>query len=76
MKFANLLVSSIHIAEIFIKYSNLITEVSLVNKFGEDGESTQEVIANKPFLFFIEDEATRQLLFTGRVMDPTLPGLN
>ncbi|XP_073959794.1 uncharacterized protein [Choristoneura fumiferana] len=49
------------------------TEVSLVNKFGEDDEPPQEVIANKPFLFFIEDEATRQLLFTGRVSDPLAP---
>lgn len=48
------------------------TEISLVNKFGEDEETNQEVIANKPFLFFIEDEATRQLLFTGRVSDPSL----
>lgn len=47
------------------------TEVSLVNKFGEDNESYQEVIANKPFMFYIEDEITRQLLFTGRVTDPS-----
>ncbi|XP_061704206.1 uncharacterized protein LOC133515652 [Cydia pomonella] len=47
-----------------------VTEVSLVNKFGEDEYSAGEVIANRPFLFFIEDEATRQLLFTGRVSDP------
>uniref|UniRef100_A0A2A4K0E7 Serpin domain-containing protein n=1 Tax=Heliothis virescens TaxID=7102 RepID=A0A2A4K0E7_HELVI len=48
------------------------TEISLVNKFGEDTEAYAEVIANKPFLFFIQDEATRQLLFTGRVADPSL----
>ncbi|CAG9793495.1 unnamed protein product [Diatraea saccharalis] len=48
------------------------TEISLVNKFGEDDESRVEVFANKPFLFFIQDEATRQLLFTGRVSDPSV----
>ncbi|XP_075984933.1 uncharacterized protein LOC142982357 [Anticarsia gemmatalis] len=48
------------------------TEISLVNKFGEDVDSQVEVVANRPFLFFIQDEATRQLLFTGRVTDPTL----
>ncbi|KAH9644025.1 hypothetical protein HF086_004286 [Spodoptera exigua] len=47
-----------------------ITEISLVNKFGEDIEATAEVVADKPFLFFIQDEATRQLLFTGRVSQP------
>ncbi|KAG7309163.1 hypothetical protein JYU34_005084 [Plutella xylostella] len=47
------------------------TEISLVNKFGTDNDGMQEVIANKPFLFFIEDEATRQLLFSGRFADPT-----
>ncbi|CAH0731945.1 unnamed protein product, partial [Brenthis ino] len=49
------------------------TEVALENKFGEDGMPNAEVIANKPFLFFIQDEQTRQLLFTGRVSDPSLP---
>ncbi|KAJ8709120.1 hypothetical protein PYW07_008946 [Mythimna separata] len=48
------------------------TEIALVNKFGEDTEANAEVVANKPFLFFIQDEATRQLLFTGRVADPSL----
>lgn len=48
------------------------TEIALVNKFGEDVEANAEVVANKPFLFFIQDEATRQLLFTGRVADPSL----
>lgn len=43
-----------------------------MNKFGEDTEANAEVVANKPFLFFIQDEATRQLLFTGRVADPSL----
>ncbi|XP_059058744.1 uncharacterized protein LOC131852124 [Achroia grisella] len=48
------------------------TEISLVNKFGEDDDVTEEVLANKPFLFFIQDEGTRQLLFTGRVTDPLI----
>ncbi|XP_046972380.1 uncharacterized protein LOC124539101 [Vanessa cardui] len=48
------------------------TEISLENKFGEQMMPNAEVIANKPFLFFIQDEMTRQLLFTGRVSDPTL----
>ncbi|KAM3956464.1 serine protease inhibitor 2-like [Aphomia sociella] len=48
------------------------TEISLVNKFGEDDDVSEEVLANKPFLFFIQDEATRQLLFTGRVTDPLI----
>ncbi|KAL4717300.1 hypothetical protein ACJJTC_017187 [Scirpophaga incertulas] len=48
------------------------TEISLVNKFGEDDDAAAEVVANKPFFFFIQDETTRQLLFTGRVADPAL----
>lgn len=48
------------------------TEISLVNKFGEDDDVSEEVLANKPFLFFIQDEVTRQLLFTGRVTDPLI----
>ncbi|XP_049884514.1 uncharacterized protein LOC126379741 [Pectinophora gossypiella] len=63
--------SGIEVNEIgSIAYS--ATEISLVNKFGEDAESNRELIANKPFLFFIQDEATRQLLFTGRVSNPAL----
>lgn len=48
------------------------TEIALENKFGEQVMPVAEVVANKPFLFFIQDELTRQLLFTGRVSDPTL----
>lgn len=54
-----------------ITFSYSLTEIALVNKFGEDDESAVEVIANKPFFFFIQDEMTRQLLFTGRVADPS-----
>lgn len=46
------------------------SEVSLVNKFGDD-----EFVmfnANHPFLFAIEDETTGAILFTGKVVDPTL----
>ncbi|XP_055683678.1 serine protease inhibitor 2-like [Lutzomyia longipalpis] len=45
------------------------SEVSLVNKFGDD-----EFVmfnANHPFLFTIEDETTGAILFTGKVVDPT-----
>ncbi|XP_065089594.1 serine protease inhibitor 2-like [Ochlerotatus camptorhynchus] len=45
------------------------TEIQLVNKFGGDG--TQIFNANRPFLFFIEDEDFGTLLFIGRVEDPT-----
>lgn len=48
------------------------TEISLVNKFGEETVSNYEVNANRPFLFYIQDEPSRQLLFTGRVSDPAL----
>ncbi|XP_047537845.1 uncharacterized protein LOC125071568 [Vanessa atalanta] len=48
------------------------TEIALENKFGEQMMPNAEVIANRPFLFFIQDEMTRQLLFTGRVSDPSL----
>lgn len=42
------------------------TVASLVNKFGGD----IEFVADHPFLFFIEDETTGTLLFTGKVMQP------
>lgn len=45
------------------------TEVSIVNRFG--GETTREFIANRPFIFIIEDETTGTLLFAGKVTDPT-----
>ncbi|XP_052744245.1 probable RNA-directed DNA polymerase from transposon BS [Bicyclus anynana] len=48
------------------------TEIALENKFGEASMPNAEVVANRPFLFFIQDEATRQLLFTGRVSDPSV----
>ncbi|KAI5641911.1 serpin (serine protease inhibitor) domain-containing protein [Phthorimaea operculella] len=41
----------------------------LEDKFGED----TWVVVDKPFFFFIQDETTRQLLFTGRVVEPPLP---
>jgi serine protease inhibitor len=43
------------------------TEIELVNKFG--GEP-KEFVANRPFLFFIEDDTTGAKLFTGRVNNP------
>lgn len=45
------------------------TEIQLVNKFGGDG--TQIFNANRPFVFFIEDETTGSLLVVGKVEDPT-----
>ncbi|XP_055627219.1 serine protease inhibitor 2 [Toxorhynchites rutilus septentrionalis] len=45
------------------------TEIQLVNKFGGDG--TQIFNANRPFMFFIEDEKLGTLLFAGKVEDPT-----
>lgn len=45
------------------------TQVSLVNKFGGD----YEFIANRPFLFLIEDETTGTLIFSGKVTNPTQP---
>ena len=45
------------------------TEVSLVNKFGDDG--VREFIVNQPFIFVIEDETTQQMMFSGKVQDPT-----
>lgn len=44
------------------------TEVTLVNKFGENGP--REFIANRPFMFFIQDETTGTLMFAGKVTDP------
>lgn len=46
------------------------TEVSLVNKFGDDG--IRDFVANRPFLFVIEDERNSAILFSGKVMDPTI----
>ncbi|XP_053686747.1 serine protease inhibitor 2-like [Sabethes cyaneus] len=45
------------------------TEAQLVNKYG--GDETQIFNANRPFLFFIEDEQFGTLLFVGKVQMPT-----
>lgn len=42
------------------------TQISLTNKFG--GES--EFVADRPFLFLIEDESTGTLVFSGKVVKP------
>lgn len=42
------------------------TQVSLTNKFGGD----IEFIADRPFLFMIEDETTGTLIFSGKVTHP------
>lgn len=46
------------------------TEVVLVNKFG--GDTRRDFIANRPFVFIIEDETTGTLLFAGKVTNPDL----
>lgn len=54
-----------------MNYSRFSSAVTLVNKFGIDEEQPEEFIANKPFLFFIEDDNTKQVLFSGTINDPT-----
>lgn len=44
------------------------TEVEIVNRFGADEE---EFIVNRPFVFFIEEESTGNILFAGKVTNPT-----
>uniref|UniRef100_A0A034VW59 Serpin I2 n=1 Tax=Bactrocera dorsalis TaxID=27457 RepID=A0A034VW59_BACDO len=44
------------------------TEVEIVNRFGADEE---EFIVNRPFAFFIEEESTGNILFAGKVVNPT-----
>lgn len=46
------------------------TEIQLVNKFGGDG--LQIFTANRPFIFFIEDEAYGTMLFAGKIEEPIL----
>lgn len=43
--------------------------MELQDKFG-GGEETIEFNANRPFLFFIKDEAVNTTLFVGRVSQP------
>jgi serine protease inhibitor len=45
------------------------TEVEIVNKFG--GDTTKSFMADHPFLFFIEDETVGNLLFVGKITNPT-----
>ncbi|XP_052859755.1 uncharacterized protein LOC128267006 [Anopheles cruzii] len=44
------------------------TEIQLVNKFGGDGVHIFN--ANRPFMFFIEDETQGTMLFAGKIEDP------
>ncbi|XP_017465290.1 PREDICTED: leukocyte elastase inhibitor-like [Rhagoletis zephyria] len=46
------------------------TEVEIVNRFGGSDE-VEEFIVNRPFIFFIEEESTGNILFAGKVMNPT-----
>lgn len=45
------------------------TEAAIVNRFG--GDTKREFIANRPFVFIIEDEKTGTVLFAGKVTDPS-----
>lgn len=45
------------------------TDILLSNKFGDN--TPYEFNADRPFLFFIEDETTGNILFVGKVLDPT-----
>ncbi|XP_067621668.1 serine protease inhibitor 27A-like [Eurosta solidaginis] len=47
------------------------TEVEIVNRFG-GSEYIEEFIVNRPFLFFIEEERAGNILFAGKVKNPTL----
>lgn len=44
------------------------TEIVLINKFG--GDTTEDVVVNRPFMFVIEDESSGTVLFTGKVTNP------
>ncbi|XP_053672893.1 serine protease inhibitor 2 [Anopheles nili] len=45
------------------------TEIQLINKFG--GNGVQIFTANRPFIFFIEDETLGTMLFAGKIEEPT-----
>ncbi|XP_061388595.1 serine protease inhibitor 27A [Musca vetustissima] len=50
-------------------YATTVIEIS--NKFG--GDSTiEEFNVNRPFIFFIEEEATGSIIFAGKVLEPTV----
>lgn len=46
------------------------SQVELVNKFGVG--KIREFIADRPFLFYIQDESTGTLMFAGKVMNPSI----
>lgn len=46
------------------------TVVEIGNKFGGD-QTIEEFNVNRPFIFFIEEEATGCIIFAGKVLDPT-----
>lgn len=47
---------------------SFLLEIQLVNKFGGDG--VQIFNANRPFIFFIEDETLGTMLFAGKIENP------
>lgn len=50
--------------------NELFSEVEFENKFGKT--PVQELFVNRPFVFFIEDETTGNMLFFGKIIDPTI----
>ncbi|CAD7082784.1 unnamed protein product [Hermetia illucens] len=44
------------------------TDVVITNKFGDT--TVHEFMANRPFMFIIEDETTGTIIFAGKVTDP------
>ncbi|XP_075151630.1 serpin 27A [Haematobia irritans] len=47
------------------------TVIEIGNKFGGDA-TIEEFIVNRPFIFFIEEEATGSIIFAGKVLDPVV----
>lgn len=47
------------------------TAFEIGNKFGGN-PIVEEFIVNRPFIFFIEEEATGSILFAGKVLEPTI----
>ena len=55
----------------FVDVNEKGTEAAGVTMVGVDESSGQLFQANRPFIFLIQDNETDQILFMGRVMDPT-----
>lgn len=57
--------------EIFVLTINIVPGITLTNKVNTVPDGLQLFNANRPFAFFIEDEATGLCLFAGKVENPT-----